>query len=42
MMGFDAGEASLHEEEEDAKEDSGAMEVWKKNEKMGFEGKATR
>ena len=40
MMGFDAGEASLDEEEE-AEEDSGAVEVWKKNEKMRFEGKAT-
>jgi len=40
VLGFDAGEASLDEEEE-VEEDSGAMEGWETSEMMGFKGKHT-
>jgi hypothetical protein len=40
VLGFDAGEASLDEEEE-VEEDSGAMEGWETSEMMGLEGKET-
>ncbi len=39
VLGFDAGEASLDEEE--VEEHSGAIEGWETSEMMGFEGKET-